>query len=273
MVILGSPKLIYIHIHKTGGETIERSLAQIQQSNDLILDEKNPRVSEETERLSKLDKHSSALEVADALGMYIWNTYFSWSTVRNPYGRMASLYSYFAAITEPELAIIGFPLDDAPEVQRSWIESPDYSMTDQWAFAGVRAYLLTRGSQTPFSDFLRHPLLINDEPAYLSQFSRLGHVEQDALLVNRTVKLEHLSQLWPQLCTDMGLPPLPLLIQNETPRRWRRRAADLFASSADVELANTIFADDFRWFDYEMIGRDPVPRIYPVAVPEEHARC
>jgi hypothetical protein len=255
MVILGSRRLIYIHIHKTGGETVEQSLAQIETPGDVILDAEHPDAAQDYEQRLGLGKHSTALEVTHALGPDVWRTHFSWATVRNPYERMASFYSYLAASTEPELSLVGFPLDAAPEVQRAWVESPDYSMTDQWAFAGVRAYLATRGSRTPFSDFLRHPLLPTDEPAYLSQFSRLSNAAGDALLTNRVVKLESLSGLWPQLCLEMGLPPLPLLIRNETPPRWKRSVEDLFASPADVELINAIHADDFRWFGYDVMGR------------------
>jgi hypothetical protein len=265
MVILDSRRMIYIHIHKTGGDTVEHTLAQIEQPDDVILDAEHPDASKGYEQRFGLGKHSTALEVVRVLGPETWRSYFSWATVRNPYARIASFYSYLAAITEPELSLVGYPLEAPPEVQRRWVDSPDYSMTDQWAFAGVRAYLATRASRTPFSDFLRYPLLATDEPAYLSQFSRVRNADSDALLIYRAVKLESLTGLWPQLCRDMGLPRVRLRSTNRTPHRWRRSVADLFVRRADVELINSIHADDFCWFGYEMMGRDPAPRIYPGA--------
>ncbi len=271
MVIMKSQKCIYIHIHKTGGETVERTLAQIEQPDDVILDAEHPSVSQDYEQRLGLGKHATALEVEGVLGSDVWRSYFSWATVRNPYEKMASFYSYLAAITEPELSLVGYPLDATPEVQRAWIDSPDYSMTDQWAFAGVRAYLATRASRAPFSDFLRHPLLATDEPAFLSQFSRVSDAGGGAPLICRAVKLESLNACWPQLCHELGLPPMKLLNANETPRRWRRSVTELFVSPADVELINSIYADDFRWFQYEMAGRDPAPRVYAMSpgLPDE----
>jgi Exostosin family len=262
MIILNSPKVIYIHIHKAGGESVEYSLAPIRRSNDLFLDAEHPNVSPGFERFSGLDKHSTALEVSRVLGADAWIGYFSWTTVRNPYARMVSFYGYIAAISEPDLVQIGFPLDAPWKEQRSWVESVDYPMKDQFAFAAVRVYLGTRGSPTPFSDFLRHPLIITDEPAYLSQFARISDATRSVPLIRHAVKLEKFTGLWPELCREMGLPPLPLKTKNETPSRWKRTVADLFASAADVELINRIHADDFRWLDYEMMGRDPVPLIY-----------
>src|SRR5450755_926681 len=109
MLILNSRKLIYIHIHKTGGEAVEDALGKLRAWNDIILDAEHPGMTQEFERFFGLNKHSSALEVATLLGRDIWDSYFSWSTVRNPYARIASFYSYMASITEPELSVIGFP--------------------------------------------------------------------------------------------------------------------------------------------------------------------
>jgi len=259
MVILNSKKVIYIHIHKTGGETVEYLLGKVRAWNDIILGQDHPGMTQEFEQYFNLNKHSRALHVANVLGLDQWNSYFSWSIVRNPYGRIASLYSYLAAISEPHLSLIGFPLNASREVQRDWMESADYPRRDQWAFAGVRAYLETRASQFPFSEFLRHRLL-NDEPAYRSQFQRLCNAAGDALLVNRVVKLEVLPSLWPQLCSEMRIPPIGLQVKNATPNAWKRSVRDLFTESADVEFINTVHADDFRWFNYEIVGRNPVPR-------------
>jgi Sulfotransferase family len=261
MFILNSKKVIYIHIHKTGGETVEHLLGKFRMWNDIMLDVEHPGMTREFERHFKLNKHSRALEVANVVGMDVWNSYFSWATVRNPYDRIASLYGYVAAISEPNLAHIGYPLDASPAVQRSWIESPEYPMRNQWAYPAVRSYLATRGSKSPFSEFLRHPLVRNKETAYRTQFSRLSNAGGDSLLVTRVVKLELLSALWPQLCVEMGIPPINLLVKNETPNKWRRSVESLFTEPADFELINTVHAEDFRWFNYETVGRNPIGRV------------
>src|ERR1700685_4093082 len=121
MLILNSRKVIYIHIHKTGGETVERSLAQLQAWNDIFLDADHPGMSQEFQQLYGLNKHSRAQDVAKFFGTDVWSTYFSWSTVRNPYERIASFYSYMAAISEPKLSRIGFPTDASPDAQPNWM--------------------------------------------------------------------------------------------------------------------------------------------------------
>ena len=254
MLILNSRKVIYIHIHKTGGETVEHLLGKLRAWNDIILDDASA-MSREFTRQFRLDKHSTALAVANLLGLEAWNSYFSWATVRNPYERIASAYGYVTAGAEPHLSTIGFPLSGSYEAQRNWVESSDYPLRHQWAYPGVRAYLATRGSKSPFSDFLRHPLL-KIAPAFRSQFSRLRNAKGDALLVKQVIKLELLPSLWPQLCSEMRVPPPELLVRNATPTRWKRSVEDLFTDPSDLELVNTIFADDFRWFNYETIGKN-----------------
>jgi hypothetical protein len=270
MLILNSRKVIYIHVHKTGGEAVEHVLGKLRAWNDIILDSENPGTSQEFERHFRLRKHSSARQVAKLMGVEVWNSFFSWATIRNPYERLASLYGFVASISEPGLSRIAFPLNESPEEQRKWVESDKYPLRDHWAFAAVRAYLATRGSQSPFSEFLRHPVLRPKEPAYQTQFSRLSNPRGDALLVTRVVKLEFISSLWPDLCREMGVPPTELPIKNATPNKWKRSVAELFTDPADLELVNTIYAEDFRRFDYETVGRDPVPRV--IAAPNPGAK-
>jgi Sulfotransferase family len=261
MLIFNSKKMIYIHIHKTGGETVEHLLAKFRAWNDIILDADHPGMTQEYEQHFNLNKHSTALDVVNILGKEVWDSFYSWATVRNPYERIASLYGYVASISEPDLSLTRFPMQASPNVQRNWVESAEYPMRDQWAFAGVRAYLATRGSESAFSDFLRHPLLRTQEPAYCSQYSRLSNASGDALLVTRVVKVETLSSLWPQLCNEMRVPYTELLIKNATPNKWKRTVADLFTKSADLELINTLYADDFRQFKYDIVGPDHVARV------------
>lgn len=267
MLILNSRKIIYVHIHKTGGETVEHVLGKLGTWNDIILDSEHPAARQEFERRFGLNKHSTALQGAKLIGMDVWNSYFSWTTVRNPYERMASLYGFVASMSEPLLAQIGFPLNESPEVQLRWLESDRYPRKNHWAFPAVRAYLATRGSPSPFSDFLRHPLISAKEPAYHSQFSRLSNATGDALLVKRVVKLEVLSELWPDLCTEMRIPPTKLLTRNATPNKWKRSVEQLFTNPADLELINTVHAEDFRRFNYETVGRNPVPRVIAASSP------
>jgi len=267
MVILNSKKVIYIHIHKTGGETIEHLLGQFREGNDIMVTSENPGMSEEFDRHFRLRKHSSARQVAKLLGADIWDGYFSWATVRDPYSRLASLYGFAASMSESRLERIGFPSNESHGVQRAWVESAAYPSTVRpWKFAAVRAYLATRAAPSPFSEFLRHPMLLSKEPAYHTQFSQLSY--RNSLLVKRVVKLESLSAEWPELCRQMDIPPTELTVRNATPAKWRHNAKELLRTPADLQLVNRVYAEDFRRFGYETIGRDPVPRIVAAPNPE-----
>jgi hypothetical protein len=89
----------------------------------------------------------------------------------------------------------------------------------------------------------------------------VSNAGRDALLVTRFIKLESFSSVWPQLCSEMGVPATELQVRNATPNRWRRSVGELFTKADDLQLINTIHADDFRWFNYETVGRNLVPRV------------
>jgi hypothetical protein len=268
MVIFNSRQVIFLHIHKTGGETIEHLLGRYRAWNDIMLDSENPGTSKEFERHFRLRKHSSARQVAKLIGMDVWDSYFTWATIRNPYARLTSLYSFVASMSEPGLAKIGFPINQSHSAQRNWVESDAYpSSSTPWSYGAVRAYLATRAARAPFSEFLRHPMLLSKEPAYHTQFSRLSSPRGDHLLVKRVVKLESLAKEWPDLCDRMKIPRTDLIVRNATPQKWKHSAKILLSNSDDVRLINTVYADDFRQFDYEVVGRDSVPRVIAAPSP------
>jgi hypothetical protein len=51
-----------------------------------------------------------------------------------------------------------------------------------------------------------------------------------------------------------------LLFRNATPNKWKCSVEELLTNSAALELINTIHTEDFRRFNYEAVGTDPVPR-------------
>jgi hypothetical protein len=250
MLILNSLRNIYVHLHKNGGTSIECSLSPLLKWNDILLGS-----TPEGEAMQHvyayrfgLDKHSSAARIKSLVGSEIWNSYLKWATVRSPYSRLASLYGYAASLVEPELTTKYLPFIASKTATADWLASDGYPKSDPWYFPLVRAYLASRHSNCPFSEFLRAPAL-QDEPAFLSQFEQLA--EHGNLIVDRCARLETLSSTWPSLCSEMNIPCVSLNISNETPAEWKKETKDLFTLRDDIDFVNTHFSEDFRCFGYE----------------------
>lgn len=65
-------KVIFVHIQKTGGESVTQSFGA-------------PK--------NLPDKHRTAIELRESAGLEIWNSYFKFSIIRNPWERLVSWWS------------------------------------------------------------------------------------------------------------------------------------------------------------------------------------
>jgi hypothetical protein len=250
MMILNSLKMIYIHIHKTGGSSIEFSLSQIAKWNDIIVGSTDFGELIQPMYLSTfgLNKHSPAAEIKSVVGTDVWNSYFVWATVRHPYTRIASLYAYTASLIEPLLPDSSFPRGGGTHDKLFWIENSELTESP-WTYPTVKAYLSAYGSERPFSDYLRSPYL-TEEPAFQTQSEQLRD-SNGKLIVDEFFALERLDRLWPTIIGRFGLTKLPLVRQNVTSSIWKRPFAELFSDEADVQFVRGKFADDFDAFSYD----------------------
>jgi hypothetical protein len=254
MIVLNSAKMIYIHIQKTGGTSVEISISRAAKWNDLILGG-----NRSAETLSKhyrdtfgVHKHSNAQKVRAMVGEDVWRDYFTWATVRNPYGRLASLYGYIARMSEPRLADIGFPAQAPHGRQVAWVDSSEYPANRHWGFVATKAYLKSRGARRPFSEFLRAPELLEHQTGLTLQ-SRYIFNRQGEQSVDRIIKLEQLSQQWPGLMQEIGLGALPLEFRNETKPPWKKTVGELFTIRGDIDFINERLKEDFRRLGYDMM--------------------
>jgi hypothetical protein len=254
LVILNSRKLIFVHIHKAGGTSIEASLEPLMKWNDIILGGTpwGEYASKVYLKKFNLEKHSPAWWIRETVGAELWSRYFTWATVRDPYARIASLYSYLAAIVVPLFRQAGYPEHERQEVQRAWLESSEHARREPWCYPGVRAFLLTRSLARPFSEFLRHPDL-EREPGFTPQFVQIADRARREIIVTKAVKLESLNAFWPEFCALSGIGAAPLVTANETDKRFKKPVSELLSSRDDRDFVNRIYADDFRLLGYERI--------------------
>lgn len=90
MLISHKYKFIFIHIQKTGGSSIEIALRKLDDNaqNEIAHhDDPNDRL---------VGRHRFASDIKEYVGPEIWNSYFKFAFVRNPWARLVSWYNMIA---------------------------------------------------------------------------------------------------------------------------------------------------------------------------------
>jgi hypothetical protein len=100
LIICHSRKFIFIHIHKTGGTSVEMALEPILTWRDLILGSSafGELIQPEFNRRFSLEKHSSISEVERVCGSEMLSEYYVFATVRHPLDRICSVYNFIATV-------------------------------------------------------------------------------------------------------------------------------------------------------------------------------
>ncbi len=221
MIISGSQGFIFVHIHKTAGESITEALRPSLAPGDFVA------VNGE----QPLHKHSTALNIRQEIGTEAWRDYFTFSFVRHPVERALSLYRYVGWYAQPQ---------HQPKLPRRVRNHPPLNHPSQWA--GVQAYSAT----SSFSEFIRHPL-IESEPGLATQTSSVydgphrlvkfvGHYETLERDFDRVRQQLHLSD-------DIYLP-----WRNASKGVDELRLAEL--PKEDRAILEQRFAVDFENFGY-----------------------
>ena len=96
MIISHKHRFIFIHIPKCAGSSITKALAPVLGKQDLILGvtPEGEKLHEENLKKGGLTKHSSASVIRQQIGPEIWNSYFKFSFVRNPWDLLVSRYHW-----------------------------------------------------------------------------------------------------------------------------------------------------------------------------------
>ena len=96
MIISHKHKFIFIHVPKCAGTSITQAFLPILGEEDLVLGctPEGERLHEENLKKGGLVKHSTAQEIFRHVGPEIWNSYFKFTFVRNPWDLLVSRYHW-----------------------------------------------------------------------------------------------------------------------------------------------------------------------------------
>jgi len=243
MFISNSKKFIFIHLYKCAGTTVEIALSRSLKWNDILIGstEEGEALQNIYLKLFGLHKHSTAQEVKDVIGDVSWESFFKFSTVRNPYSLAVSQYTFSL-----QQLLGGIKRLKIKPLIEGTLDINRYN-TRPFTYPGVQALLSTGGVSSKFSDFIRSNKL-TDWKGFSPQFDQLGNEKGD-LIVDQAIKIEELDVLWPRLCEKLNLGAIELGRENQS----KDRALDyryFYNKTEDQEFIYEIFKKDFDCFNY-----------------------
>ena len=234
MIISNSRKYIFVHLHKTAGTAITADLERDVEWNDIVIAGTNRGNVLESWYRDKFDleMHSSASTIRNVVGQHIWDEYYTFTVVRNPYRRILSLYTWIDWLVSSG----GWRLS----VKR--IVSPERGLL---AWPGVKAYLQCKN----FSEFLRHPLIQGDAPGALPMADSL--CENGKLLVDFVGKQENLDEDLLNIKDVIGIPPKPISKSKVSSKALDPN--DYYRKQSDLDLVYDHYKVDFDLFHYNRL--------------------
>ena len=211
-------KSIFIHITKSAGSSIEVAMNAVEQRDDGAID---PMTGEFVNVVTGAEKHMTARAVKDLLGDDVWNEYFKFSVVRNPFDRFHSLWWNGRYVGKRHT--LSFPEFVDFALHRTLRGRLKKWRTGEWK---------VHQRFWPQAEFLR---------------SRNGRIEMDEIL-----HFESVAEDFPAVARRIGLPSeqLPkVLMKNRNPESRHRYTEDY------DDNTRTIIADYYRE-DLERFGYD-----------------
>lgn len=222
MIISHKHRFIFVHIHKCAGTSITRTLLPFLGSDDLVLGctPKYEKLSNESRSKGSVYKHSTAADIREYVGENIWNDYFVFSFVRNPWDVVVSKYFWWH-ITPGEW-------DDSAKEKKRMIMSMTF---DQ--------YVRQKQFDANFSlaKFLRTD---DSRGSDRNPFPDIGLIG----------KYESLQRDFSQICRHLGLPQVNLAMANRSVQLRKNRPFATYYNKETKEIVEHAYQDDIRLFGY-----------------------
>jgi hypothetical protein len=239
MIICHSHRFVFIHIHKTGGTSIERALDPHLAWNDLILggSKFGEQIQGPYTKKYGLSKHSSVSDIEKICGRALVENYYVFSLVRHPLSRLCSMYNFVATSLEKWCVEQKVELRDA--ARHITPQAAKKKPALKWA--STKAFLDSRD----FSEFLRHGELVH-APGFRPQISSLFGGDGKSVKA-QFFRLEDcpswLGLLHQKLGIDFEFPKA-----NESQLRLVDEKA---VADEDRDYIESAFRQDYDRFDYD----------------------
>ena len=96
MIISHKHRFIFVHVNKCAGTSITRALFPHLGADDVVLGclPEQEKLHAESKKNGGLEKHSTAGHIKSMLDADIWQNYFKFAFVRNPWDRLVSSYHW-----------------------------------------------------------------------------------------------------------------------------------------------------------------------------------
>ncbi len=94
MILSHSHKFIFVHLYKTGGTSVRRCLEKYDAAYKIHHRAKSKLTSKPVFNSPVADKHATAATIRETVGADLYDRYFSFCFVRNPWAWQVSLYHY-----------------------------------------------------------------------------------------------------------------------------------------------------------------------------------
>ncbi|MCF8055254.1 MAG: sulfotransferase family protein [Desulfocapsa sp.] len=218
MILSHRYKFIFIHIGKTGGTSIAKTLCQLIDSdleetkyNKEIINSigNNDNHGLHIDHTGNLNcKHVAANDLKKIIGDEIWQEYFIFSFVRNPYDRLLSMYSMFTQYKEFK--------------NHPWNNYPSF--------------------QSFLNSIVSGETIIGDNP-----YHRCLTGDNDKLLVDFIGKFESLQESFNEVCSTIGLPQTELPHETSSTHKPYRN----YYTPQAMEMVYKINKKDFTLFDFQ----------------------
>lgn len=218
MILSLSHRFIFVHVPKTAGWSMMDTLKPYDRPNPKTLWRSFTRRLPVTEgpETAHFRVHETARNMIAKLSRPVWDSFFTFAVVRDPFDHAVSHYEYLK-------------------------QHRSASVARRFQGLSFEDYLADRQKRP----FLKHTIFV--------RMPDQAHFVLDAdgrLAVNRILRFETLAADWAGVTSEIGLPGLELLYVNKTKAKSDRKPYTAYYTPETEQTVRRLYRRDFELFGY-----------------------